>query len=176
MFFRGCVFTDLSTQPTTSGGPIFRCTTKDWGERRVKGVATPFNPPRVNVDSYAGRALVLRVRIGTIDAIASSQSPFTFVSAFGKNCVHSLAPPFPTKPTSLGFGGGPFFASALRLFPRLCVLRPDGDVSASPEEVPLGCAKCVGCVSANHSTKVGYCVGYGESVAKTFPLGEGADG
>ena len=30
-------------------------------------------------------------------------------------------------------------ASALRLSPRLCVLRPDGDASASPEEVPLGC-------------------------------------
>ena len=26
-----------------------------------------------------------------------------------------------------------------RLFPRLCVLRPDGGASASPEEVPLGC-------------------------------------
>ena len=29
---------------------------------------------------------------------------------------------------------------ALRLFPCLCVLRPDGGASASPEEVPLGCA------------------------------------
>ena len=30
-------------------------------------------------------------------------------------------------------------AAALRLFPCLCVLRPDGGASASPEEVPLGC-------------------------------------
>ena len=30
------------------------------------------------------------------------------VSAFGaKSSVHSLAPPFPTEPTSLGFGGNP---------------------------------------------------------------------
>ena len=29
---------------TPSGGSIFRCTTKDRGERRAKGVATPFNP------------------------------------------------------------------------------------------------------------------------------------
>ena len=32
-----------------------------------------------------------------------------FVSAFGaKSSVHSLSPPFPTEPTSLGFGGDPF--------------------------------------------------------------------
>ena len=29
---------------TTSGGPIFRCTTKDRGERRAKGIAIPLNP------------------------------------------------------------------------------------------------------------------------------------
>ena len=30
------------------------------------------------------------------------------VSAFGaKNSVHFLSPPFPTEPTSLGFGGDP---------------------------------------------------------------------
>ena len=41
------VFTDLILYPTSgpSGGSIFRCTTKDRGERRAKGVATPFNPP-----------------------------------------------------------------------------------------------------------------------------------
>ena len=32
------VFTNLSTIPTTSGGSIFRCTTKDGGERRAKGL------------------------------------------------------------------------------------------------------------------------------------------
>ena len=44
MIFDFCVFTSRSTSPTTSGGSIFRCTTKDRGERRAKGVATPFNP------------------------------------------------------------------------------------------------------------------------------------
>ena len=29
---------------TPSGGPIFRCTTKDRGERRAKGIAIPLNP------------------------------------------------------------------------------------------------------------------------------------
>ena len=72
-FFRFYVFTNLSTNPTHSVGPIFRCTTKDRGERRA----------------------------------ASSQSPLNFVSAYGKNCVRSLAPPYPTEPTPLGFGGGP---------------------------------------------------------------------
>ena len=36
---------------TPSGGSIFRCTTKDRGERRAKGVATPFNPPELMRDS-----------------------------------------------------------------------------------------------------------------------------
>ena len=56
----------------------------------------------------------LRARNGAFDAIASSQSPLNFVSAYGKNCVRSLAPPYPTEPTSLGFGGGPDFPAALR--------------------------------------------------------------
>ena len=41
------VFTYLSTKPTTSGGPIFRCTTKDRGERRAKGLR-PLESPGVN--------------------------------------------------------------------------------------------------------------------------------
>ena len=44
------VFTNRSTSPTPSGGSIFRCTTKDRGERRAKGVATPFNPPELMQD------------------------------------------------------------------------------------------------------------------------------
>ena len=45
-------FTDLICLPTSgpSGGSIFRCTTKDRGERRAKGVATPFNPPELMQD------------------------------------------------------------------------------------------------------------------------------
>ena len=50
-FLRFYVFMDLSTKPTTSGGNIFRCTTKDIEERRAKGVATPFNPPELMQDS-----------------------------------------------------------------------------------------------------------------------------
>ena len=38
---------------------------------------------------------------------ASSQSPLDSASAFGKNGVRSLAPPFPTKPKG-GFAGAPF--------------------------------------------------------------------
>ena len=43
-------FIGLSAFPTPSGGSIFRCTTKDRGERRAKGVATPFNPPELMQD------------------------------------------------------------------------------------------------------------------------------
>ena len=45
------VFTSRSAQFTPSGGSIFRCTTKDRGERRAKGVATPFNPLGLMRDS-----------------------------------------------------------------------------------------------------------------------------
>ncbi len=38
-------FTDISLFVTHSVGTIFRCTTKDSGERRVKGAAAPLNPP-----------------------------------------------------------------------------------------------------------------------------------
>ena len=34
----------LFTQLTPSGGSIFRCTAKDRGERRAKGIAIPLNP------------------------------------------------------------------------------------------------------------------------------------
>ena len=44
------VFTSRVLHNTTSGGSIFRCTTKDRGERRAKGVATPFNPPELMRD------------------------------------------------------------------------------------------------------------------------------
>ena len=44
------MFTYRSAYLTPSGGSIFRCTTKDRGERRAKGVATPFNPPELMRD------------------------------------------------------------------------------------------------------------------------------
>ena len=44
MLFLFCVFTGRVRQLATSGGPIFRCTTKDRGERRAKGIAIPLNP------------------------------------------------------------------------------------------------------------------------------------
>ena len=60
----------LFTQLTPFGDPIFRCTTKDRGERRAKGIAIPLDP-RGNVLEDAGRALCLRVRNGAFDAIKS---------------------------------------------------------------------------------------------------------
>ena len=45
------VFTSRVLHNTPSGGSIFRCTTKDRGERRAKGVATPFNPLGLMRDS-----------------------------------------------------------------------------------------------------------------------------
>ena len=44
------VFIYLSTKPTPFGDSIFRCTTKDRGERRAKGLR-PLESPGVNSDS-----------------------------------------------------------------------------------------------------------------------------
>ena len=44
VIFMFYIFTDISVNPTTSGGHIFRCTTKDMEERRAKGIAIPLNP------------------------------------------------------------------------------------------------------------------------------------
>ena len=38
------VFTGRSARPTVSDGSIFRCTTKDRGERRAKGLRPPLDP------------------------------------------------------------------------------------------------------------------------------------
>ena len=70
---RWYVFTGLSAIPTHSVGPIFRCTTKDRGERRA----------------------------------SSSQAPHPSFCLSGQKLSRSAAPPLPTKPTSLGFGGAP---------------------------------------------------------------------
>ena len=51
MIFTAYLFTNCVRNPAPFGDSIFRCTTKDRGERRAKGVATPFHPPGVNVDS-----------------------------------------------------------------------------------------------------------------------------
>ena len=44
---------DRSASPTHSVGHIFRCTTKDMEERRVKGTAVPLNPLGVIVTPFA---------------------------------------------------------------------------------------------------------------------------
>ena len=52
------VFTDLVLFDTSgaSGGHIFRCTTKDMGERRAKGAAAPDGSPGVMLTGFAESA------------------------------------------------------------------------------------------------------------------------
>ena len=52
------VFTDLVLFDTSgaSGGHIFRCTTKDMGERRAKGAAAPVGSPGVMLTGFAESA------------------------------------------------------------------------------------------------------------------------
>ena len=116
-------FTDLSTNLTTSGGPIFRCTTKDRGERRVKGGATPFNPLELMLTVMPD--VLCAYHLATVQLTRLSRLRCREANTLGVRFAYSLA--------------------------------------------SLYCADCVSCVSANHSTKVGYCVGYGESVSKTSP-------
>ena len=64
------VFTGRIRRPTTSGGPIFRCTTKDGGERRAKGLQSRPLDSGFLYGGYEGRrTCVLRIRIGAIYAI-----------------------------------------------------------------------------------------------------------
>ena len=130
------VFTDRSTQPTTSGGNIFRCTTKDIEERRVKGTAVPFNPLGVNADmrgdvrrSYVF-AEVQFTRLRPARRRAPVGSALVVPSALAFEWL---------TPKSKRFLSCKALALLQTLFPPdSCVLRPDGDALASPEEVPLG--------------------------------------
>ena len=48
------------------------------------------------------------VQLTRFRPVASSQTPYPSFCLSGQKLSHSVAPPFPTKPTSLGFGGAPF--------------------------------------------------------------------
>ena len=47
------------------------------------------------------------VQLTRFRPVASSQTPYPSFCLSGQKLSHSVAPPFPTKPTSLGFGGAP---------------------------------------------------------------------
>ena len=49
-----------------------------------------------------------RVQFTRFRPVASSQTPYPSFCLSGQKLSHSVAPPFPTKPTSLSFGGAPF--------------------------------------------------------------------
>ena len=67
------VVTSRSAQFTPSGGSIFRCTTKDRGERRAKGLQSrPLNSGFLYGGMRGDVRTFLRVRIGAIDAIKSA--------------------------------------------------------------------------------------------------------
>ena len=106
------VFTDLSTNPTPFGDSIFLLVKKDRGERHAKGLQSrPLEScfytgvRRGDVRRFYVFALVQLTRFRPV---ASSQTPYPSFCLSGQKLSHSVAPPFPTKPTSLGFGGGPF--------------------------------------------------------------------
>ena len=48
------------------------------------------------------------VQLTRFRPVASSQAPHPSFCLSGQKLSRSAAPPFPTKPTLLGFGGGPF--------------------------------------------------------------------
>ena len=99
--FLGYGFTWRSFFGRPSGGPIFRCTTKDRGERRAKGLR-PLESPGVNSDSKPDVLwLYLLATVHLTRLSRAWRAP---------HCFHAL-----------------------------CVLRPEGEAPASPEEVPLGC-------------------------------------
>ena len=89
----GDVFTNRSTLPTPSGDDIFRCTF-------FTNLSTE---PTV---SDGPIFLCLKKDRGERRA-SSSQAPHPSFCLSGQKLSRSAAPPLPTKPTSLGFGGAP---------------------------------------------------------------------
>ena len=91
--FRCTFFTNRSTKPTTSGGTIFRCT---------------FFTYRSTLPTVSDGPIF---RCTTKDRgerrASSSQAPHPSFCLSGQKLSRSAAPPLPTEPTSLGFGGGP---------------------------------------------------------------------
>ena len=118
------VFTDLSASPTTSGGSIFRCTTKDRGERRAKGVATPFNPLGFMRDRKPD--VLWFYLLATVQLTRLSRLRCREANALGVRC---------------------------RLFPCLCVLRCGGKV-CTPATTQLPSLQNLGySLSANNFTR-----------------------
>ena len=106
------VFTGRARQLATSGGHIFLCVKKDMEERHAKGLQSrPLDSGfytgvrRGDVPTLYVFALVQLTRFRPV---ASSQTPYPSFCLSGQKLSHSVAPPLPTKPTSLGFGGAPF--------------------------------------------------------------------
>ena len=155
------MFTDLSSFLTPSGGSIFRCTTKDRGERRAKGLRSrPLESGFYTGDRRGDvrRSYVFALVQLTRFRLVRRRAGGVRFARLRRKAKHRL-----------------FAAISLSqalLPPDSCLLRPDGGASASPEEVPLGCTNCGeivgtrritkvlqtrqsgGCGSANHSTAV----------------------
>ena len=108
------VFTDLIFHPTSgaSGGSIFLLVKKDRGERHAKGLQS--RPLETCFDTGDRRGDVLTsyefalVQLTRFRPVASSQTAHPSFPAKAEKLSRSVAPPSPTKPTPLGFGGDPF--------------------------------------------------------------------
>ena len=116
------VFTGRSAKRTPFGDSIFLLVKKDRGERHAKGLQSRPLESGFFIRGFGGETCerptsfpqgdFLRARLVQLTRfrpVASSQTPYPSFCLSGQKLSHSVAPPFPTKPTSLGFGGGPFF-------------------------------------------------------------------
>ena len=94
-----------------------------------------------------------RVQLTRFRPVASSQTPYPSFCLSGQKLSHFVAPPFPTKPTSLGFGGGPI----LHCFRRTRLYCSDCGENVGTERLTnLICSrKLGGCESASifHGTR-----------------------
>ena len=87
------VFTSRGAKPATSGGDIFRCT---------------FFTYRSTFPTPSGGTIFLCLKKDSGERrTSSSQAPHPSFCLSGQKLSRSAAPPLPTKPTSLGFGGAP---------------------------------------------------------------------
>ena len=106
------VFMGRSARLTPFGDSIFLLVKKDRGERHAKGLQSRplescFYTGVWRGDVRASYEFAV-MQLTRFRPVASSQTPYPSFCLSGQKLSHSVAPPFPTKPTSLGFGGAPF--------------------------------------------------------------------
>ena len=117
--FEYYVFTDLILFKTSgaSGGTLFRCTTKECGERRVKGTSVPFNPLEFMLTVMPDVLWLYEFALVHLTRLRRRKVRSTSFLPAAKTAFTPLLLLSPPNPLTLGFGGDPVFCFGASLIP-----------------------------------------------------------